>query len=135
MDLSLTQSQEMLRTAAREMVEREYSKEILLQLDSGDKQLAQALWEKTTSAGWPGILVPTQYGGEGSSLTDAAVILEELGRGPAPGAFFSTAVLGVLALLEAGSEEQRSKSLRECPLARRKFPSRSPRPATVGRRH
>ena len=107
MDLSLTQSQEMLRTAAREMVEREYSKEILLQLDSGDKQLAQALWEKTASAGWPGILVPTQYGGEGGSLTDAAILLEELGRGPAPGAFFSTAVLSVLALLEAGSEEQR----------------------------
>ena len=107
MDLSLTQSQEMLRTAAREMVEREFSKEILLQLDSGDKQLAQARWEKTTSAGWPGILVPTQYGGEGGSLADAAIILEELGRGPAPGAFFSTAVLGVLSFLQAGSEEQR----------------------------
>ena len=40
-------------------------------------------------------------------MTDAAVLLEELGRGPAPGLFFSTAVLGVLSLLQAGSEEQR----------------------------
>ena len=107
MDLSLTQSQEMLRTAAREMVEREYSKETLLRLESGDRELGQSLWDKTAAAGWPGILIPTKYGGEGSSLTDAAVILEEQGRGPAPGAFFSTAVLGVLSLLEAGSEEQR----------------------------
>ena len=107
MDLSLTQSQEMLRAAAREMVEREFSKDTLLRLESDDKQLGEALWEKTTSAGWPGILVPPKYGGEGGSLTDAAVLLEELGRGPAPGLFFSTAVLGVLSLLQAGSEEQR----------------------------
>ena len=127
MDLSLTQSQEMLRTAAREMVEREYSKETLLRLESGDRALGRALWGKTALAGWPGILVPTQYGGEGGSLTDAAIILEELGRGPAPGAFFSTAVLGVLALLEAGSEEQRravlpgvaSGSYENCPRGHR----------------
>ena len=111
MDLSLTQSQEMLRTAAREMVEREYSKETLLRLEPGNTDLAQSLWQKVAAAGWPGILVPTEYGGEGGSLTDAAVLLEELGRGPAPGAFFSTAVLGVLSLLEAGSEEQRSAVL------------------------
>ncbi len=107
MDLSLTHSQEMLRAAAREMVEREFSKDTVLRLESDDKQLGKALWEKTTSAGWPGILVPPKYGGEGGSLTDAAVLLEELGRAPAPGAFFSTAVLGVLSLLQAGSEEQR----------------------------
>ena len=49
MDLSLTQSQEMLRTAAREMVEREYSKETLLRLESGDRELGQSLWDKTAS--------------------------------------------------------------------------------------
>ena len=111
MDLALTQSQEMLRAAAREMVEREYSKETLLRLESGGTDLAQTLWEKTSIAGWPGILVPTKYGGEGGSLIDAAVILEELGRGPAPGTFFSTAVLGALTLVDAGSEEQRSAVL------------------------
>ena len=111
LDLALTQSQEMLRAAAREMVEREYSREVLLRLGSDDGELSAALWWKTAAAGWPGILVPTKYGGEGGSLTDAAVILEELGRGPAPGDFFSTAVLGVLSLLEAGSEEQQASIL------------------------
>ena len=111
LDLALTQSQEMLRAAAREMVEREYSKEVLLQLESDDGELERSLWEKTAPAGWPGILIPAKYGGEGGSLTDAAVILEELGRGPTPGDFFSTAVLGVLSLLEAGSEEQQASIL------------------------
>lgn len=111
MDLALTQSQEMLRAAAREMVEREYSRDILLQLESGDSKLAQSLWQKTAAAGWPGILVPAKYGGEGGSLTDAAVLLEELGRAPAPGTFFATAVLGVLTLMEAGSEDQQASIL------------------------
>ncbi len=111
MDLALTQSQEMLLAAARGMVEREYSKENLLLLESGDTDLAETLWQKTAAAGWPGILVPTKYGGEGGSLTDAAVLLQELGRAPAPGTFFSTAVLGVLALMEGGSEEQRDAVL------------------------
>ena len=111
MDLSLTQSQEMLRAAAREMVEREYSKESLLKLESGNAALVQTLWQKTASAGWPGILVPTEYGGEDGSLTDAAVILEELGRGPAAGSFFSTAVLGALTLLEAASDDQKNSLL------------------------
>ena len=111
MDLALSQSQEMLRAAAREMIEREYSKEILLQLESGDVELARTLWENTAAAGWPGILVPAEYGGEGGCLTDAAVLMEELGRGPVPGTFFSTAVLGVLALMEAGSEAQQAAIL------------------------
>ena len=109
MDLSLTQSQEKLRTAAGEVVEREYSKEILLQVWSrAIGQLGQRPVGKNGVgglAGYPG--ADRKYGGEGGSLTDAAIILEELGRGPAPGAFFSTAVLSVLALIEAGSEEQR----------------------------
>ena len=101
----------MLRAAARELVEREYSKDTLLRLESDDGELDRTLWAKTASAGWPGILVPPKYGGEGGSLTDAAVFLEEMGRGPAPGAFFSTAVLGVLTLIEAASEEQRQALL------------------------
>lgn len=101
----------MFRSAARELVEREYSRETLLLLESGDAELARTLWQKTADAGWPGILVPEEYGGEGGSLTDAAVILEELGRGPAPGSFFSTAILGVLTLVEAASEDQRNAIL------------------------
>src|SRR5207248_796149 len=48
-----------------------------------------------------------EYGGGGNSLTDAAVLFEELGRGPLPGVFFSSAVLGALTVLESGTEEQK----------------------------
>src|SRR5207248_11605378 len=45
------------------------------------------------------------------SLSDAAVLYEELGRGPLPGPFFSSGVLGALTVLEGGTEEQRRRIL------------------------
>ena len=90
---------------------------------------------KNNGGGLAGHSGPAEVWGEGGSLTDAAVLLEELGRGPAPGLFFSTAILSVLSLLEAGSEEQRSsRPYRSSLWRKRKFLSRSPRPAMVGRR-
>src|SRR4029450_2192360 len=68
--------------------------------------LTATLWRKASELGWPGMLVPAEYGGSESSLTDAAVLFEELGRGPVPGPFFSSAVLGALTVLEAASPAQ-----------------------------
>ena len=107
MDLSLTESQEMLRSSARTFVEREAPRHVIVALQSAESSLVPELWRKACEAGWLGILVPAEYGGSESSLTDAAVLYEELGRGPLPGPFFSSGVLGALTAMEAGSEEQR----------------------------
>ena len=45
------------------------------------------------------------------SFLDLAVILEEIGYNLCPGPFFSTAVLGVLPLLAAASDDQKSQIL------------------------
>ncbi|MET0485438.1 MAG: acyl-CoA dehydrogenase family protein, partial [Candidatus Rokuibacteriota bacterium] len=107
MDLALTESQEMLRASARTFVEREAPTHTLVALQKQESSLVPDLWRKAVDAGWPGILIPTEYGGSESTLTDAAVLFEELGRGPVPGPFFSSGVLGALTMLEAGSEAQR----------------------------
>lgn len=107
MDLSLTEPQELLRASARSFVEREAPRHAIVAAQRGDERLAPALWQKGAELGWPGILVPAEYGGSESALTDAAVLFEELGRGPVPGPFFSSGVLGALLVLEAGSEAQR----------------------------
>jgi len=111
MDLALTESQEMLRASARTFVEREAPTHTLVALQKQESSLVPDLWRKAVDAGWPGILIPTEYGGSESTLTDAAVLFEELGRGPVPGPFFSSGVLGALAILEAGSEAQRKAIL------------------------
>ncbi len=61
-------------------------------------------------AGWA-CLIPARYGGSEGTFTDAAVLFEELGRGPMPGPFFQSGVLGALTLVEGGSEAQKQAIL------------------------
>ena len=111
MDLALTESQEMLRSSARTFVEREAPQHTIVALQRADSSLVPDLWRKASEAGWLGILIPAEYGGTESSLTDAGVLYEALGRGPLPGPFFSSGVLGALTVLEAGTAAQRQAIL------------------------
>src|SRR5215470_5383010 len=111
MDLSLTESQEMLRASARSFVEREAPRHAIVALQRAESSLAPDLWRKAAELGWLGMLIPERHGGGESSLTDAAVLYEELGRGPLPGPFFSSAVLGALTIMDAGTDAQRSALL------------------------
>ena len=38
--------------------------------------------------GWTGMAIPEEYGGTGNTMTDVAVLFEELGPGPCPGRSF-----------------------------------------------
>ena len=111
MDLSLTPEQEMLKAAARRFVQQEYPKETLLQIASPDETTPLEPWSRLGGTGWLGILIPQEYGGEGGSFTDAGVLFEELGRGPAPGPHLSSSVLAALTILEGGAERQKQEWL------------------------
>ena len=111
MDLSLTEEQELLRTTARDFMQRECSKEALLEFDETEMGCSDDAWQKASEIGWLGMLVPEQFGGSGSSLTDAAVVYEQLGAGPLTGPFFSSGVLGALIVAEAGTDEQKRRWL------------------------
>lgn len=113
MDLSLNEDQEMLKKTAREFIQKECPKELLLEVDKGDTSGLSEIWRNMSELGWMGIIVPQEYGGEGSSLTDAAVLYQELGRGPVPGPLFSSSVLGSMVLLTGGTDEQKSSVLPE----------------------
>src|SRR3989442_257370 len=110
MDLALTESQEMLRSTARNFMEREAPVDVVVGLQKLESSLASDLW-KAARLGWLGIVIPAEYGGSGDRLSDAAVLYEELGRGPLPGPFFSSGVLGALTVLEGATEEQRRRIL------------------------
>ncbi|MEO3801136.1 acyl-CoA dehydrogenase family protein [Nonomuraea sp. B1E8] len=58
------------------------------------------LWKTLAGEiGVAGLLVPEELGGAGASASEAAVVLEELGRGVAPVPFLTSAVLATRALL------------------------------------
>jgi len=111
MDLGLTETQEMLRTSARTFLDREAPKDAIVAMQQAESSLDPALWRKAAALGWLGMVIPAEHGGSGGPLSDAAVLYEELGRGPVPGPFFSSAVLGALAVLEAGTDAQRARLL------------------------
>jgi alkylation response protein AidB-like acyl-CoA dehydrogenase len=65
-----------------------------------------ALWARLAEQGWLGLIYPEAHGGMGLGFEDLVVLMEEMGRAVVPGPFFSTVVLGGLAILEAGSPDQ-----------------------------
>ena len=111
MDLSLTENQELLKSTAREFIELECPKDVLLEMEPSETGVTDQTWQKAAEIGWLGMIVPEEYGGIGSSLTDAAVVFEQLGAGPLSGPFFSSGVLGASIVLEAASDAQKRELL------------------------
>ncbi|MEX2158476.1 MAG: acyl-CoA dehydrogenase family protein [Dehalococcoidia bacterium] len=109
-DFALTSEQELLRNAARDFVQRECPLSELRRMDREGIEFSRELWDKMAALGWPGILVSKQYGGEGASLTDAAVLFEELGRGLLPSPLLST-IMCALLIDRAGVDGQRAELL------------------------
>ncbi len=107
MDLGLTEAQEILKATAANFVQQEYPKETLLGLEMTPTGMTPELFRKVADLGWLGIIIPESYGGAGRSFTDAAVLFEELGRGPVCGPYFSSSILGALTVLHGGTEEQK----------------------------
>jgi len=67
--------------------------------------------EALTNAGWLAALIPTEYGGPGLKVADAAVILEEINRSGANAASAHAQIYTMGTLLKHGSEEQKRKYL------------------------
>jgi 3-oxocholest-4-en-26-oyl-CoA dehydrogenase beta subunit len=103
MDFNLTESQEMLRTSARDFLKTYYPKSLVREMAKDEKGYTGDLWQKISNMGWTGMHIPEEYGGAGGSFLDLVVLLEEMGRACLLGPFFSTAVLGTLTMLEAGN--------------------------------
>ena len=64
-----------------------------------------------TRAGWLAALIPTEYGGSGVKVADAAVILEEINRSGGNAASAHAQMYTMGTLLKHGSEEQKRKYL------------------------
>lgn len=111
MDLSLSEPQQMLKTSAREFLERECPHTLVREMEEDERGYSPDVWRKMESLGWLGLPFPDNYGGTGGSLLDQVVLLEEMGRALLPGPYFSTVVLAGLTILDAGSERQREEFL------------------------
>ncbi len=111
MDFSLSAEQELLKKEMRHFLETECPKATVKKLEASEIGYSPEMWKKIAELGWLGLILPEAYGGVGGSLLDLAVLLEEVGRATAPSPIFSTIVMGVLPILEAGTDDQKKRLL------------------------
>src|SRR5581483_4243183 len=97
----LTDDQRMLQETAASFLAQEGSiaKQLRRWRDIGCKDgFGHGLWKQFAELGLTGICIPESHGGMGLGATDAALVLEEIGRNLTPSPFLMTAVAGVRAI-------------------------------------
>ena len=109
MDFELGEGQVMLKTSARDFLEKECPKELVRDMIEDERGYSPVLWKTMADLGWLGLTFPEEYGGAGSSFLDLAVLLEECGRALLPGPFIPTVVLAGHPILAAGNEQQKQR--------------------------
>ena len=111
MNFGFSEEQELLRATARKFFENECPSEVVRKLMDTPEGMTAPLWGKLAEQGWLGLIAPESYDGMGLGLVDLVVLMEEMGRAVVPGPYFSTVLLGGLAILEAGSDAQKREWL------------------------
>ena len=101
----------MLRNSAREFLESECPTSYVRDMEQDERGYSPNTWNAMAEMGWLGLPFPEEYGGEGLSFVELAVLLEEMGGALLPGPYFSTVVMAGVALAEAGSEAQKNEYL------------------------
>jgi alkylation response protein AidB-like acyl-CoA dehydrogenase len=108
MDFGFSQEQELLRQTARNFLEKECPSGFVRRMMDDPAGTTDEFWGKLAELGWLGLIYPDAHGGVGLGFVDLTVVLEEMGRAVMPGPFFSTVLLGGLAVLHAGSDAQKA---------------------------
>jgi alkylation response protein AidB-like acyl-CoA dehydrogenase len=111
MDFGFSEEQEMLRKSARDFLANESPMTYVRQMMDDDRGFRDEQWKKMAELGWMGLILPEEYGGAGLDFVDMVVVLEEMGRVVLPGPFFSTVILGGVALADGGSAAQKQELL------------------------
>jgi len=111
MDIGFSEEQELLRESARKFLEAECPTSFVRARMAEREAVTPEFWAKLAGQGWLGILYPEEFGGSGLGMVDLVVLTEEMGRAVMPGPFFATALLGGMAILEAGSRAQKAALL------------------------
>jgi 3-oxocholest-4-en-26-oyl-CoA dehydrogenase beta subunit len=110
MHLAPTDEQQAIQAEARRFLGAQITRERRLAWDRMPEGHDADFWQAVGRLGWLGFALPESAGGQGASLLDLGLLVEEWGRAVAPFGLFA-AVAGGLALDALGSEVQRREWL------------------------
>ncbi|MCL5044678.1 MAG: acyl-CoA/acyl-ACP dehydrogenase [Deltaproteobacteria bacterium] len=111
MNFAFSQEQEMLREAARRFLADNCPATRVRRAMADPTGHDPELWQKLVELGWPGLLIPERYGGQGGNFLDMTVVVEEAGKALLPGPFFTAALTGAPALLDGAPEPLKQELL------------------------
>jgi alkylation response protein AidB-like acyl-CoA dehydrogenase len=106
MNLLYTDIEDQLRASVKDLLTDRAQPAAVIARCESDQPYDLELWRSLTGLGATALHVPEDLGGQGASVRETAVVLEELGRFVAPVPFLGSAVLATTALLgcKAGTE-------------------------------
>jgi alkylation response protein AidB-like acyl-CoA dehydrogenase len=106
MHLAPSADQETIQREARRVLAAEITRERRQRWDQLPAGYDAEFWQAVARLGWLGYGLPQAYGGQGASLLELGLLLEECGRAAAPFGLFA-AITGGLALATLGTAAQR----------------------------
>ena len=108
-----TEQHELVRKLAREFAETELTKEVLDKVEE-EEVFPEEILDKMAKAGFFGIKVPTQYGGQGGDARSYVIVMEEIARVSGVASIYvsSPNSLSGGPFLLSGNAEQKEKYLR-----------------------
>ena len=109
MDFGRTDEQESIRSAVRSLC-AQFPDEYWRELD-GKSEYPERFVRALTDAGWLAALIPTEYGGAGLGLSEAALIIEEINASGGNAAAAHAQMYTMGTLLRHGSDEQKRRYL------------------------
>ena len=110
MHLAPTDEQQAVQQEARRFLAAELSRERRLVWDQLPAGHDPEFWQAVGRLGWFGYGLPEAFGGQGASLVDLGLLVEECGRAVAPFGIFAS-IAGGLALASLGSTAQKREWL------------------------
>ena len=112
-DAFFTEQHELVRKLAREFAETELTKEILDKVEE-EEDFPEEILDKMAKAGFFGIKVPKQYGGQGGDARSYVIVMEEIARVSGVASIYvsSPNSLSGGPFLLSGNAEQKEKYLR-----------------------
>ena len=113
MKLVLTEEEQFLKDTAKNFAEERCPISHFRSLrDNNDPNLwDKGIWKEMSTLGWPGILIPEEYGGSNFGITGISVILEECAKTLTPSPLFATGVLGAFSITKFGNDDQKQNYL------------------------
>lgn len=108
MRFSFSDEQQEFRTFLRRFLEDKSPTTEVRRLMETDEGYDAAVWQQLSSElGLPAVHVPEEYGGQGFSVAELAIVVEEMGRALLCAPYFSSAVLATTTILHAATEKQK----------------------------